>query len=125
MVCGDDKVDPPKPLMSVIPGKVSSHESYHARSQPFRVPSLHPFAPGRDVSLLLASVVPVLEGAVLFFLEYMVLADDGLGGCRRCGIFWLVVHVFVYDLPRLSDVCVIVDAGIASVADLNGCGRVS
>ncbi|CAM9542640.1 unnamed protein product [Ectocarpus sp. 8 AP-2014] len=33
----------------------------------------------RDVSLLLASVVPVLEGAVLFFLEYMVLADDGLG----------------------------------------------
>lgn len=31
------------------------------------------------MSLLLASVVPVLEGAVTFFLEYMVLADDGLG----------------------------------------------
>ncbi|CAM9849542.1 unnamed protein product [Pylaiella littoralis] len=33
----------------------------------------------RDASLLLSSVVPVLEGAVTFFLEYMVLADDGLG----------------------------------------------
>ncbi|CAN0447568.1 unnamed protein product, partial [Laminaria digitata] len=27
----------------------------------------------------LRSVVPVLEGAVSFFLDYMVLADDGLG----------------------------------------------
>ncbi|CAM9315795.1 unnamed protein product [Scytosiphon promiscuus] len=32
-----------------------------------------------DVSLLLSSVVPVMEGAVTFFLDYMVLADDGLG----------------------------------------------
>lgn len=31
------------------------------------------------MSLLLSSIVPVLEGAVTFFLEYMVFADDGLG----------------------------------------------
>ena len=35
---------------------------------------------GRDPSLLLRSVVPVLEGAVSFFLDYMILADDGQGG---------------------------------------------
>lgn len=34
---------------------------------------------GRDPSLLLRSVVPVLEGAVSFFLDYMILADDGQG----------------------------------------------
>lgn len=38
-----------------------------------------------DAPFLLSSVVPVLAGAVEFFLSYMVLADDGLGGYRlRC-----------------------------------------
>lgn len=49
------------------------------------LPELHCFTRvaflvcSRDPSLLLSSVVPVLEGAVTFFLDYMVEADDGLG----------------------------------------------
>lgn len=37
------------------------------------------FCVDRDVSLLMSSVVPVLEGAVTFFLSYMTFADDGKG----------------------------------------------
>ena len=49
------------------------------------VPAVHAldlFRLHRDVSLLLSSVVPVLEGAVTFLLAYMTSADDGLG--KRC-----------------------------------------
>lgn len=114
-------------------------EAYSGMAHPihYRTFSNSLFDPCRDPALLLQSVVPVLEGAVRFFLDYMVLADDGSGQCHdtykrntdnllvpHCPIVWLHApflhsHVGTTRLCRRSGGIIATD--ITSIEETRGC----